>query len=250
MADLDGALFAPRPARDARFEVRDVHGELTNLPPEDPAATAEFLHRQMNEEVDGLEMSARNLVDFPDAPWDLRLAIARQCSDEARHVEMFRRCFEARGGRVGQYPVMNFQYRILTKIDSLIGRLAVQNRSFEAAGLDAIQQEVLARSQASGETDLIELFDAQLADEVQHVRYANVWIPRLKQQQGPRALLELARAVSVAGRALRVVAGDAAMVSPVSEALRREAGFTDEEIESAKALIAELPLPATTADRA
>lgn len=244
MADLDPDLFGPGPARDGRFVVRDVHRELVNLPADDPEATVEFLHRQMNEEVDGLEMSARNLTDFPDAPWELRLAIARQCSDEARHVEMFRRCFEARGGRVGQYPVMNFQYRILTKIDSLIGRLAVQNRSFEAAGLDAIQQEVLARSSASGEEDLAELFDWQLADEVQHVRYANAWIPRLRSARGPGALLDLARAVSVAGRALSVVAGDAVMTSPVAEDLRREAGFTDEEIESARALIGRLPEPA------
>ena len=33
---------------------------------------------------------------------------------------------------------MNFQYRILRRIDSLIGRLAVQNRTFEADGLDAV----------------------------------------------------------------------------------------------------------------
>ncbi len=142
---LDPALFGPNPARDARFEVRDVRAEMANFSEDDPERTVEFLHRQMNEEVDGLEMSARNLTDFPDAAWGLRLAIARQCSDEARHVDMFRRCFEARGGRVGQYPVLNFQYRIITRIDSLIGRLAVQNRSFEAAGLDAIQQEILVR---------------------------------------------------------------------------------------------------------
>ena len=38
--------------------------------------------------------------------------------------------FEHRGGQVGQYPVMNFQYRIICRLDSLVGRIAVQNRSF------------------------------------------------------------------------------------------------------------------------
>ena len=51
---------------------------------------------------------------------------------------MFRRIFETRGGQVGQYPVLNFQYRIIAHIRSLVGRLAIQNRSFEAGGLDAI----------------------------------------------------------------------------------------------------------------
>jgi len=242
---LEAALFGENPARDARFTVANVHAETANFPPGDPRRAIEFLHRQMNEEINGLEISARNLADFPDAPWELRMAMARQCSDEARHVAMFRRCFQDRGGRVGEYPVLNFQYRIITRIDSLIGRLAVQNRSFEAAGIDAIQQEIFSPSRESGETDLAELFDAQLADEVQHVRYANMWIPRLKDRAGPRALLDLARAVAIAHEALRVVAGEAATVFPVAEDLRREAGFTDAEIDAARALIAELGAAAT-----
>src|SRR5262249_61792707 len=98
----------------------------------------EFFHRQMNEEVDSLECSAANLRDFPEAAWELRMSLARQCADEARHAAMFRRMFEARGGQVGQYPVLNFQYRIIAKIRSLVGRLAIQNRTFQAGGLDAI----------------------------------------------------------------------------------------------------------------
>ena len=234
---LDPALFAENPARDERFTVVDVWAEMTNIPPEDPAATAEFLHRQMNEEINGLEISARNLADFPDAEWDLRMAMARQCWDEARHIDMFRRVFENRGVRVGQYPVMNFQYRILTRIESLIGRLTVQNRSFEAAGIDAIQSAILESAQKAGETDVAELFEAQLADEVQHVRYANVWVERLKRSRGSRALLDLARAVTAANRALREIAGDAVTSYPIDEELRREAGFTDEEIEAARLLL-------------
>jgi hypothetical protein len=66
------------------------------------------------------------------------MCLARQCYDEARHAVMFRRLFEKRGGTVGEYPVMNFQYRIITRFDNLAARLAIQNRSFEAGGLDAI----------------------------------------------------------------------------------------------------------------
>ena len=234
MTPEDPSLFAEGPARDARFVVKRVWSEMTNLPPNHPETVREFLHRQMNEEIDGLEISARNLADFPEAAWELRMAMARQCSDEARHVEMFRRCFERRGGQVGQYPVLNFQYRILTRIGSLVGRLAVQNRSFEAAGIDAIEQEI-ETSRQRGEADLAELFDAQLADEVQHVRYANDWIRRLTDQIGPRAVVDLAAAVSQANRAFQVVAGDAVVRYPVAEQVRREAGFTDAEIEAARA---------------
>jgi len=227
---LDPRLFAEGPARDPRFTVREVWGEMTNLAPNDSRFTVEFLHRQMNEEVNGLEIAARNLADFPDAPWELRLAIARQCWDEARHVVMFRRCFEERGGRVGEYEVLNFQYRITTRIESLLGRLAVQNRSFEAAGIDAIHDGMAH----TGEADLRELFDTQLADEIQHVRYANRWTQELTAAGGARATFELARAVGQANEAIAVVAGGAVVRYPVDAGLRREAGFTDGEIEVVK----------------
>jgi uncharacterized ferritin-like protein (DUF455 family) len=235
-AKLDPRLFGEPPARDTRFDVKEVWSDMTNFGPEHPEMTREFLHRQMNEEINGMEISARNLADFPDAPWQLRMSMARQCWDEARHIEAFRGCFERRGAAVGQYPVLNFQYRLITRIPSLIGRLAVQNRSFEAAGIDAIQNEVVEASHREGRSDLDELFDAQLADEVQHVRYANVWIKTLMESGGPAAVFELTRAVSIANDAMKVVAGEAAVFYPVAEDIRREAGFTEEEIEAAKRL--------------
>lgn len=234
---LDPRLFGPAPERDARFTVREVWSEMENYPAESSDATREFLHRQMNEEINGMEISARNLADFPDAPWELRMAMARQCWDEARHIVAFRRCFEARGGTVGQYPVLNFQYRLITRINSLIGRLAVQNRSFEAAGIDAIQSEVAQAARREGRADLDELFDAQLADEVQHVRYANVWVKLLIERQGPSAVFELTRAVAAANEALQIIAGEGATFYPVADEIRREAGFTEAEIEAAKELV-------------
>ena len=230
---LDPRLFAEPPARDARFTVRETWAEMTNVPPEDPRHHQEFLHRQMNEEVNGLEIAARNLVDFPEADWELRLAIARQCWDEARHIVMFRRCYEARGGRVGEYPVLNFQYRITTRLPSLVGRLAVQNRSFEAAGIDAIQDGI-REARAAGSADMVELLDTQLADEVQHVRYANDWVKRLVEEGGAGATFQVVRSVSQANEAMRVVAGGALTSYPVAEDVRREAGFEPGEIEAVK----------------
>lgn len=230
---LDARLFAQGPARDARFDVRERWRDLVNLPPEHALHQLEFLHRQMNEELNGLEIAARNLSDFPDADWDLRLAIARQCWDEARHVELFRRSYELRGGRVGQFPVMNFQFRITTRLPSLLGRLAVQNRSFEAAGLDAIDDSI-EKARASGEQDLAELLDTQLPDELQHVRYANEWVRRLVERAGARAAFDVVRSVAQAEAALREVAGDAEVRYPVSEQLRREAGFTEGEIDQVR----------------
>lgn len=223
---LDKTLFAEPPARDGRFSVVETWSEMENIYDDQGKMTKEFLHRQMHEEVNGLEIACRNITDFPDTPWALRLAIARQIWDEARHVDMFRRAFERRGGTVGEFPVLCFEYCILTKIDTLVGRLAVQNRSFEAAGIQAIG-EGLEAVKAAGEADLAELFDAQLPDEIQHVRYANRWIQKLVADD-PRRALDVVRAVTHANTTFRVVAGDAAIPITLTDELKTEAGFTGE----------------------
>ncbi|MDH4132991.1 MAG: ferritin-like domain-containing protein, partial [Gemmatimonadota bacterium] len=169
---LDPALFGEGPARDDRFTVVDVWAEMVNLPDGHRDKQREFFHRQMNEEACVMENAARSLAEFPDADWRVRKGLARQCADEARHVLSYRRLLEARGGHLGQYPVMNFQYRILGRIDSLVGRLAIQNRSFEADGLDAA---TYARDEArqAGDHELADMYDAQQADEVCHIRLGN-----------------------------------------------------------------------------
>ena len=230
-------LFGEAPARDGRFAVTERLSEMESYPADHPLKDAEFLHRQMNEEINSIEMCARSLADFPDAEWELRMEIARQCWDEARHAVAFRTLMEKRGGRLGQFPILNFQYRIVAALKSLASRLAVQNRSFEAAGLDAIQTGIDS-SARKDDPEFVALFEQQLADEMQHVRYANRWIKILMQRGGPRTVFELARDVSQANEALRIVAGDGILLYPVVDELRREAGFTDDEIESARALIA------------
>jgi len=228
---LDPALFAPSPARDGRFTVAERWVDCANYPMGHPLRPIEFFHRQMNEEVDSLECSAANLRDFPDTGWDLRLALARQCADEARHAAMFRRMFEARGGQVGQYPVLNFQYRIVANIRSLVGRLAIQNRSFEAGGLDAIASGI-EQARQEGDQELVELFEAQRADEIAHVRFANEAI-NAATRQNARSVLEIGIALAGASKAFHQVMGSEGTEGvnyPADGAARQEAGFTESEV--------------------
>lgn len=231
---LDPALFAEGPARDDRFTVVEVWAEMVNLPDDHPDKQREFFHRQMNEEACVMENAARSLAEFPDADWRVRKGLARQCADEARHVLSYRHLLEARGGRLGQYPVMNFQYRILGRIDSLLGRLAIQNRSFEADGLDAA---TYARDEArrAGDHELADMYDAQQADEVCHIRLGN---DHIKEQfaQTPRTAMTVARALAQGARAFaQVFAGGGTEVEKYGVAVeaRLEAGFSPEEVEVA-----------------
>ncbi len=232
LTPLDPALFAASgPARDSRFTVVDHWAECMNFPEGHPEKEIEFFHRQMHEELNSVENAARNLTDFPDANWDLRMFIARQCSDEARHVLMFRRICERRGGTVGAWPVMTFQYRIITKIKTLLGRLAVQNRTFEAGGIDAVKvaiEDALLR----GDTELAELYEMQSADEIQHVRFANDWI-RGEVHKAARNLLDMAGCLHRGAEAFAQVMGSEAVggITYGADAEgRREAGFDEGEV--------------------
>jgi uncharacterized ferritin-like protein (DUF455 family) len=238
---LSAGIHAPPPARDARFDVVERWIECTTLPEGHPEREVEFLHRQMHEEMNAVESSARTLADFPDADWSLRMDLARQCSDESRHVRMFRRALERRGGRVGQYPVLSFQYRIIVAVQTLIGRLTVQNRSFEAGGIDAIDDGI-ADARRRGDGELVALFESQLADEVVHVRFANAAIAALKQRD-PRHLLAMGAALTQAAKAFREVMGSEGSEGAhrrVSGTARGEAGFSAEEIRAADALTEQL----------
>jgi uncharacterized ferritin-like protein (DUF455 family) len=220
--------------------VKDRWNECANLPDNHPSKTVEFLHRQMNEELNGLECSARCLSDFPAADWEARLFLARQCADEARHALAFRRELERRGGIVGSYPVLNFQFRIVTRIDNLAGRLAVQNRSFEAEGIDAIRSGIDA-ARAGGDGGLAALFDAQLADEIVHVRFANEWL-RQAVRKDPRTVLRIAAALTASSRAFREVMGEeGTRVSSygIDRQGRLEAGFSAAEVDAAEAALEE-----------
>lgn len=224
-------LFAADPARDQRFVVKSRWIECDNLPGDHPLHQLEFFHRQMNEEIDSLEASAQSVADYPEAPWELRLELARQCADEARHAHAYRTHLERRGGHVGQFPVLNFQYRIITAQKDLTARLAIQNRAFEAGGLDAIEFGI-GESRASGKYDLAEFYAAQLADEISHVRFANAWI-RKKLKEEPRTILRIGTALAAAAEAFRIVMGTEGtdgVEYPAAARARREAGFTDEEV--------------------
>lgn len=234
---MSAALFAADPARDARFVVKERWVDCENLAGDHPLHKLQFFHRQMNEEVDSLEASAQALVDFPDVPWPLRLELARQCADEARHAMAYRAQVERRGGHVGQFPVLNFQYRIITARGDLISRLVIQNRSFEAGGLDAIAYGI-EEARKIGDHELAEFYEAQLADEISHVRFANAWI-RKALKEDPRTVLRMGTSLSAAAEAFRLVMGAEGTEGadyPAALQARLDAGFTSEEVKTAAEL--------------
>ena len=150
---------------------------------------------------------------------------------------MFRRELERQGGSVGQFPVLNFQYRIISNAETLVGRLTIQNRTFEAGGVDAVSW-VAGQMRDRGDLAMADFFESQLADEIIHVRFANEWI-RNAIREDKRNLLRIGAAMTAAAKGFEQVMGREATEGvsyPTDQPARREAGFTDEEVELAAKL--------------
>lgn len=206
-----GVTLRQDPAREPCFTVVHEHVEMLEYSDDSPPALRERLHRHMNTEMQTLEIASRSLTDFPDAPWELRREIARQCWDEARHVRLLYGRLKDKGGRKGEFPIMNFDWSVSTMAQTIAARLALQNRALEGGEMDLLRQ-LITKWRDVGDEETAMLMETILADEIQHVRFANRWLRRLA-QENPRTLLE----VIMATRFLK----------SVSEALAPQPGETN-----------------------
>jgi hypothetical protein len=197
---VGGVTLRSDPAREPCFVIVNTDAEMQDWPEMTDIARRERLHRHMNNETGALEIAAKALADFPDAPWDLRMQLARQTADESRHALLLYRRLREIGGHKGEFPVANFEWGVTDMLDNLPGRLAVQNRTFEAGLIDLLGT-LRNVWRAAGDSATADLLDGILADEITHVRFANRWIRRLTQED-PRVLLKVAMAVRFLGRVI------------------------------------------------
>jgi uncharacterized ferritin-like protein (DUF455 family) len=186
------------------------------------------VYREYNQEVQNLEVAALCLVDFPDAPWELRLELARQCWDEARHAALFHRRLKEMGGWKGMSPIANLDWSVVAMLDSLAARLAVQHRTFEAGSLDTGPQAV-PQWRAVGDDATADIMEAVEADEIPHVRCANVWLKRLADAE-PRTVLQVAAAMAWLRRVVAVTGGEPLHPLTTSAENRQLAGFSAAEV--------------------
>jgi uncharacterized ferritin-like protein (DUF455 family) len=240
--EVDGLVLREDPARDPCFVVVRRDAEMHEHDGDGPVARREMLHRHMTNEITSLDIAAQCLEDFPDAPWELRLELARQCWDEARHVTVLHRRLLELGGRKGEFPITVFEWNVTCALPTLVARLATQNRTLEAGAMDVVAALVRGVREAD-DPATAEVLDGILADEVQHVRFANRWIQRLARED-PRALLAIASAVRFLAAANAALHSRAGQVNPVGKILqdpservpavnvedRRRAEFSEDEI--------------------
>jgi uncharacterized ferritin-like protein (DUF455 family) len=226
-------LLRGRKAREIREE-QELEGRIV---PFDEEALRARLHGIFTGEVQAMEAAGRTVFDFPDAPWEFTLDMARQVWDESRHTEIFQRLLEYLGGYPGEFTETEILWRC-TQAEDPAARVAGINRGLEGLACDVFDQ-LIKIAQRNGDEVIERAVDYVLADEITHVRMGSQWMRKLTEGDPER----LRRAQEFQDgidnmfnfrggrRAKEDVRAEMGPVITIAKEARLLAGFTEEEIE-------------------
>ena len=239
---MDRPIAYDKLAREDRFvrmRARDIAEARVQqgLPPfpdlASPESMRERVHGILVGELQAMEGAGRTVYDFPDAPWEFTLDMARQVWDESRHVETYLALLDHLGGQVGEFAESTILWRCACAEDAA-ARVAGVNRGLEGLACDVFNQLVhIARK--IDDPIIEQSVDYVLADEITHVRMGSRWLNELTRgdPERRRRAIEFQETIDERfnlGGSRRDGAHDDVPISIAREA-RRLAGFTDEEID-------------------
>jgi uncharacterized ferritin-like protein (DUF455 family) len=218
-------------------EIRAEQGLTGVIAILDEEALRSRLHTIYTGELQAMEAAGRTLFDFPDAPWEFQLEMARQVWDESRHTEIFTRLLEYVGAQPGDYLETDLLWRC-TLTDDPAARVAGINRGLEGLACDVFEH-LIRIAQRNGDEIVERAVDYVLADEITHVRIGSKWMHKLT--EGDPARLAAAQAFQDGldsefnyrgrRRACEDIAVDDDALVAIARESRLLAGFTEEEIQ-------------------
>ena len=160
---------------------------LTPSRPDATDAARSLMHGIMVGEIQALEGAGRTCFDFvtgEEAPFALKLDMARQCWDEARHVEISVKLSEWMGTELGQFIENTVLFAAACSQDPVL-RLAGVNRALEGLAIDVFTT-MKEFGELAGDPYLAFCEDWMLADEVTHVKMGSVWLRKITEDDPER----------------------------------------------------------------
>lgn len=232
-------------ARDDRFNRIDTERRLSDrrntqvVGHVDPKAddVSDRARRRMHGifvgEIQALEGAGRTAFDFStdEVPYELKLDMARQCWDEARHCEISVKLAEHMGGELGEYAEGTTLFEAACHEDPLF-RLAGVNRALEGLAIDVFTQ-MREFAEVMGDPVLEHCEDFMLADEVTHVKMGSRWLREVTENDPERRAraLEFQRVVDGLFNFRGQRGEDEDSPIRLARQFRKLAGFTDTEVD-------------------
>jgi uncharacterized ferritin-like protein (DUF455 family) len=212
-------------------------GRMTPDRPEAPDAARGLMHGIFVGEIQALEGAGRTCWDFEvgsgesEVPFELKLDMARQCWDEARHCEISIKLSDHMGTELGEFSENPFLYQAACNPDPVL-RLTGVNRALEGLAIDVFNT-MREFGDASGDPILEFCEDWMLADEVTHVKMGSDWLRRLTATDKERRqrALEFQRIVDKLFSLGGIRGEDDDSPIRLARRFRELAGFTDDEVD-------------------
>ncbi len=231
---IEDVVFDPRNAV-FRRERRKGGGFDPGLE-EAPDAVRSLMHGIFVGEIQALEGAGRTCWDFDtgdgreESPFALKLDMARQCWDEARHVEISVKLSDHMGSVVGEFAEQTLLYEAACNTDPVL-RLTGVNRALEGLAIDVFNT-MRNFGDISGDPILFFAEDWMLADEVTHVKMGSDWLRRLTEKDPERRqqALDFQRAVDKLFSFGGFRGEEDENPIHLARKFRALAGFTDDEI--------------------
>ncbi|HXH29748.1 MAG TPA: DUF455 family protein [Bacteriovoracaceae bacterium] len=150
------------------------------------------LHSFANHELLAIEMMAAALLIYPHQSDDqlrFKKGVLTSLKDEQKHLRLYIGRIEELGYQFGDFPLNDYFWRQMPKLETPAQYAAVMALTFEAANLDfAGYYADVFRS--SGDLRTAALMDVVLEDEISHVALGANW---MKKWRGDKGLWEYYR---------------------------------------------------------
>jgi len=229
---IEDVIFDPR--NSSNSEKRQTGFRVENE--EAPDGARGLMHGIFVGEIQALEGAGRTCWDFDtgdgrdEAPFALKLDMARQCWDEARHVEISCKLGDHMGAEIGEFGEQVLLYEAACNTDPVL-RLTGVNRALEGLAIDVFNT---MRDFGDATSDPVLYFceDWMLADEVTHVKMGSDWLRRLTETDPERRqqALDFQRAVDKLFSFGGFRGEDDESPVHLARKFRSLAGFSEEEI--------------------
>jgi len=191
---------------------------------------AALVHAIAHIEFNAINLALDAVYRFRDMPHGYYRDWLSVAADEARHFRLLQKRLRELGSEYGDFPAHNGLWEMAEKTaDSCLVRMALVPRVLEARGLD-VTPGMIERLSAAGDSETVAALKVILAEEIRHVAIGTRWFNYCCEQEGLAPLqtfldlLEQHFSGSIRG--------------PFNISARRQAGFSEEEMQALTAGIA------------
>jgi uncharacterized ferritin-like protein (DUF455 family) len=185
-----------------------------------------LVHAIAHIEFSAIDLALDAVYRYPNMPQSYKIDWLEVANDEIRHFKMLNELLSDLDFSYGDFPVHSGLFDAATKTaHSLLDRMAIIPRYFEASGLDMspkIIKRLHNRRNLPDVAKLIEMLDIIYKEEIDHVQKGDRWFKYLckKEGVGVEVYFDILKEYDLFEKHRPYVNVEA----------RREAGFTCEEI--------------------